>query len=607
MLQLFHKWRKSNEAGQISAVSRTRVFSPDSVVSHVVGERWTDRVRAESAERDAVEVARNRVMVGVLLFSVCFVVLIGRLVDLMVLTPQPDQLAQRPPQSAASAPDLRQDVVDRRGTLLATTLRTSSVYANPRVMLDIDEAAEKLSTVLPDTTAEELHKLFSRDRAFVWVKRHLSPRLESRVNALGIPGVHFIKEQRRIYPHGPLAVHAVGATNVDNQGLLGVELAFNDRLMAADVTDLRLALDVRVQHAMRDELLATIEKFSAIAASGVVMDVRTGEVISMVSLPDFDPHGVAQASDNEKFNRVTLGVYELGSVFKTLTVAQALDRGTVGIHGGYDATQPIRVGGRLIRDYRGKKRWLSVSEIFMHSSNIGTAKMAMDIGAQNQEDFLRALELDRAPQFEINEVSRPLFPTVWRDARRMTVAFGHGIGVSPLQFTRAMSAMVNGGVLPTATLLPHDADTPSSEGARVISERTSDQMRRMLHMVVHDGTAKKARAPGYAVGGKTGTAEKPGPGGYIRDKLLSSFIATFPANDPQYAVYVVIDEPKGIEETFGYATAGWTAAPTVGRVVSRIAPLLGVAPVTEQDLEELKMPEPDEDDPAAQKRDGRKV
>jgi cell division protein FtsI (penicillin-binding protein 3) len=373
----------------------------------------------------------------------------------------------------------------------------------------------------------------------------------------------------------------LGFTDVDGNGISGVEKFFDEDLKdrARRGEELRLSLDLRVQHAVRDELQAAVTKFNAEGAGGLVLDVRTGEVVALVSLPDFDPNHPGGAGPLERFNRMTLGVYELGSVFKIFTTAMALDAGKVTLAGGYDATNPIKVSRFTIRDDHPKRRWLSVPEIFMYSSNIGAAKMALDVGTAGQQAFLGRLGLLRRPTIELPEVGSPLSPSPWREINTMTVAFGHGVAITPLQMASAMAAVANGGVLRPATLIRRDGPAP---GQQVLSPRTSDIMRRLLRLVVVEGTGKKAEAEGYLVGGKTGTAEKAAGRGYNRRALLTSFIAAFPMNAPRYVVYVVIDEPTGTRETHGFATAGWNAAPALSRVVSRVAPLLGVAPVDDE-------------------------
>jgi len=341
-------------------------------------------------------------------------------------------------------------------------------------------------------------------------------------------------------------------------------------------------VDIRVQHALRDELGRAIAKFNALGAAGVVVDVNTGEVLAMASLPDFDPNHPNSVPSDNRFNRATKGVYELGSVFKAFTVAMALDTGTVNITSGYDASRPIKISRFTIRDDHAKNRWLSVPEIFMYSSNIGAAKMAVDVGGVRQEKFMSRLGLLHRSTVELPEVGDPLLPSNWGAIYSMTVGFGHGIAVSPMQMASGLSAVVNGGILMPATLLKHESEA-EIRGDRVLSRRTSDHMRRLLRLVVEKGTGGKAAIKGYVIGGKTGTAEKAGRHGYRRKALLTSFVAAFPMNAPRYVVYSLLDEPQGIKETHGFASAGWTAAPTAGRIIARIAPLLGVKPQNEDD------------------------
>ncbi len=527
-----------------------------------------------------VRVGRARLMLAAFCFAFCFGVIAIRLVHLTLLK-SGGEPALAGAGVAGAPPVERADIVDRNGALLATNLTTASLYADARTVLDAEAAAVRLVRVLPELShAEVLGKLKS-GRPFVWIKRNLTPRQQSDVNALGVPGLAFQQEQRRVYPQGALAAHVLGFTDVDGNGISGVEKFFDEDLKdrARRGEELRLSIDLRVQHAVRDELQAAVAKFSAEGAGGLVLDVRTGEVVALVSLPDFDPNHPGGAGPLERFNRMTLGVYELGSVFKIFTTAMALDAGKVGLAGGYDASNPIKVSRFTIRDDHPKRRWLSVPEIFMYSSNIGAAKMALDVGTAGQQAFLGRLGLLRRATIELPEVGAPLSPSPWREINTMTIAFGHGVAISPLQMASAVAAVANGGVLRPATLVRRDAPAP---GQQVLSPRTSDIMRRLLRLVVVDGTGKKAEADGYLVGGKTGTAEKAGGRGYNRRALLSSFIAAFPMNAPRYVVYVIIDEPTGTRETHGFATAGWTAAPAISRVVSRIAPLLGVAPLDEE-------------------------
>lgn len=540
------------------------------------------RVRLEGVRAAAMERIRRRLMVALLLFACGFALLGVRTVELGLFEPVAEPRARSDGVAAYAA--ARADIVDRNGVLLATSLETASLHADPRRILDPEDAATRLARVLPELSRAELVATLSSKRAFVYLKRKLTPRQVWAVNALGIPGLGFEREEERLYPQGRLAAHVVGYTDIDGHGLAGVELAFDDRLSASGEASgpLRLALDVRVQHALSDELVRAIEAHRAVGAGGLVLDVATGELLAMVSLPDFDPHHRPDARAPELFNRMTTGVYELGSVFKTFTVAMALESGTVQLAGGYDATDPIRVGRFLIRDDHPQKRYLTVPEIFVHSSNIGAAKMALEVGAETQRRFLDSLGLLRPAAIELPGAGRPLVPERWRDINVMTIAYGHGISVSPLQLSTAIAAISNGGLLHPATLIAEDRGG-RDPGRRVISEATSARMRELMRLVVTSGTAAQADVPGYRVGGKTGTAEKAIPGGYAKTALVSSFVGVFPIEAPRYLVFVMLDEPKASAETRNFRGAGWNAAPAAGRVVLRIAPLLGVEPRPEDE------------------------
>jgi len=522
---------------------------------------------------------RGRLQLMGVVFTVAFVVVAFRLTALMLFSDKGEASLSRTAQSSPSIID-RADIVDRNGSLLATNLVSPSLYADARVVLDPEGAADQLVQVLPELNRAKLVEKLKSKRAFVWLKRNLTPSQHYEVNALGIPGLAFQDEQRRLYPLGGLAAHVVGFVDIDNNGIAGVEQFFDGALRdrARRGQPLRLSLDIRVQHALRDELKAAIRTFRAIGGGGIVMDARSGEVLAMVSLPDFDPNHAGGASQLARFNRISLGVYELGSVFKIFNTAMALDSGRVRLSDGYDASQPIRVSRFTIRDDHPKNRWLSVPEIFVYSSNIGSAKMALDVGTAHQQEFMRRLGFLRRATIEIPEVGAPLSPRPWRDINTMTVAFGHGVAVSPLQVASAAAAIVNGGILRPATLLLQDG--PPS-GVRVVSQQTSDVMRRLLQLVVREGTGKKANVPGYVVGGKTGTAEKAAGRGYSKRALITSFVGILPMTEPRYVVMVLLDEPRGTEATYNFATAGWNAAPTAARVIARIAPLLGIEAVDE--------------------------
>lgn len=528
-----------------------------------------------------IETSRTRLIIAGALMALAFVVIAGRLVEVSGFKAGDSRFARV--SAPAPVETNRADIVDRNGVLLATTLTTPSLYADPKDVLDAHAAARKLVQVLPDLSEAEVEAKLSSDKSFVWLKRQLTPRQMAAVNALGVPGLDFQDEDKRIYPQGSTFAHVVGYAGVDNKGLAGIERSFDEELRSRH-QPLQLSVDLRIQAILREEMAQQISEFKAVGGSGIVMNVNTGEVLALVSLPDFDPNDPSATPTANLFNRVTLGTYEIGSVFKIFTVAMALDDKITTLDGGYDASHPIQIGGFTIHDDHAQNRWLSVPEIFMYSSNIGAAKMAADAGADRQRDFLSKLGLLKAPDFELPEIGAPLVPPVWRPINVMTIGFGQGISVSPLQIATGVSAVVNGGIYHRATIMKLPDGEPVA-GRRVMSESTSLEMRKLLRLVVEKGTGKFAAAPGYLVGGKTGTAEKVAGRTYAVHSLISSFAAAFPMNDPRYFIMISIDEPHGDAHSFGNATGGWVAAPGVSRSIERMASLLGIQPVDEDSPE----------------------
>ena len=537
-------------------------------------------VTLDGTANRALKTGRNRLVLAAALFALAYLGIGVRLVDVTLINEGFEPRFARAP-ATGHARFGRRDIIDRNGVLLATNLPTASLYADPSKVPDADEAAAKTAAVLPGVSRAELLSKLTSQRSFVWIKRNLTPRQQVAINRLGLPGVAFQREERRAYPLGPLFAHVVGFVDIDNRGLTGVEKAFDDGLRAPPRgagEPLRLSLDARFQHVLRAELMRGMADYRAAGAAGVVLDATSGEVLAMVSLPDFDPNRLDERDGVARFNRVTLGAYEMGSTFKVFTTAMALDSGLVTLRDRYDARAPIRVARFVIRDYSPENRWLTVTEIFVRSSNIGAAKMALDVGTAAQQEFLSRLGLLRPANIELPEVATPIVPSPWREINTMTIAYGHGLAVSPLQLTAAIAAIVNGGVFHPPTLVKPAPDAPIL-GWRVIAPRTSQLMRSLMHLAVLRGTGKKAAVPGYLIGGKTGTAEKVGRQGYRRRALVSSFAAAFPIDAPLYVVFVMFDEPHGTSATLNYATGGWTAAPVVGRVIARIASIAGIAPV----------------------------
>ncbi|MSP52087.1 MAG: penicillin-binding protein 2 [Alphaproteobacteria bacterium] len=529
--------------------------------------------------RPPIETGRSRLVAIGAGFLLLLTVMGGRLIELTLLR---DGEEPRLTTRGLREPIERGDIVDRNGILLATNLKTSSLYANPRRILDAGEAARALAKVFPELDVAEVRARLAPDKSFVWVKRGLTPAEQQSVYRLGIPGLAFQSEYRRVYPHGRLAAHVLGFANVDNEGLAGVEKGL-DGLLKPSVRDLTgpltLSIDLRVQHVLTEELAAAVEAFSALGAAGLVTDIESGEVLAMVSLPDFDPNRPNAGVKDGLFNRATLGIYEMGSTFKTFTLAMALDSGAGSMASRYDATEPMKISRFVINDYHAKRRVLTMPEVYLYSSNIGAAKIALDVGTRRLQGYLRAFGQLDPIRLEIPEVGKPMSPTPtqWREINTVTVAFGHGVAVSPLQLAEGVAAVINGGVRMPSTLVKRPSDAPLA-GRRVISADASRDMRYLMYLVVAKGTGSKAAVPGYNVGGKTGTAEKIGIGGYRAKALLSSFVGAFPINAPKYLVLVILDEPHGNAKSQGYATGGWTAAPAAGRVIARIGPLLGLSP-----------------------------
>lgn len=551
----------------------------------------------ESTGRQIIEQSRVRLLCVGLFFILSFTSITWRMIDVAVVhrhkiatitVSDPDSEDNEQVAVEGGAVLSRGDIVDRNGALLATSLMTASLFANPREIREPAETARKLEKAL-GLDAGQMEKRLRSNKSFVWIKRNMTPSEQQAANAIGIPGLYFLPEEKRIYPYGNLFSHMLGYVGIDNKGLAGVEKYFNRRLSdnAQSHEPLVLSVDARLQAVMREEMKKTMETYQAIGATGIIMDVDSGEILSMVSLPDFDPHHPARASDASRFNRAALGAYEMGSTFKSFTIAMALDKGTVSIKGGYDATAPLKISSFTIQDAHPEKRWLSVPEIFAYSSNIGVAKMALDVGGKQQKAFLESMGMLQPIEIELPERATPLYPSNWKEINTVTISYGQGISVSPLHLVRGIAGLVDGGTLPRLTLVK-GGNQGKGKGPRVISEKTSQNMRRLMRLVVDHGTGSKADVPGYRVGGKTGTAEKAVAGGYNENAKLASFVGTFPVDDPRYVILVMIDEPKGDKSTYGFATGGWISAPAVASIVSRMGPLMAMKPrfdVPEDDAE----------------------
>jgi len=538
--------------------------------------RRDEIVQLDGATKRALETGRARLLVGAALFALAFVAICGRLVDVTMLEDGIDpRTAEQPGLSAPVAE--RADIVDRNGVVLATSLATGSLFANPRQISNVDEAAKELAATIPDLSVAELKAKLGADKSFVWLQRDMTPQQQFAVNRLGIMGLYFQADERRVYPMGSLTSHIVGFTDVDGKGLAGIERSFDD-VLAGGRHPVQLSIDVRIQQIMREELQRGIDDFTGIGGAGIVLDAQTGEILAMVSLPDFDPNLAATANPDQRFNRATLGVYEMGSTFKILNTAMALDSGKIKMTDTFDAAHNIQIGRFTIHDFEHMNRALSVPEVFMYSSNIGAARMAMVVGIETQKAFMAKFGMLRPVSLELPELGKPQYPADWKPINSMTIAFGQGIAVSAVHVVSAVAAMVNGGLIRPATLIKRAPDEVS-DGQRVISSNTSDKMRELLRLVVQAGTGKSADAPGYLVGGKTGTAQKQKGRGYEANARLASFVGAFPMSTPRYVVFVMVDEPKPNAHSYGFATGGWVAAPVVSRIVQRMAPMVGLPPI----------------------------
>jgi cell division protein FtsI (penicillin-binding protein 3) len=530
--------------------------------------------------------ARGRIGLAIIAFTAVYGIIAGRLV-LYAVTP--DSHGAGRASAADAVATARPDIVDRRGEILATDVRMPSLFGEPKRLIDVDEAVELLTAVMPDLDAKEVReRLGNRKRGFAWLKREITPKQQQEVHKLGIPGLGFLTENKRTYPNGAEVAHLIGLVNIDNQGIAGIEKWLDGNGLAALhaaglATDrlqepVQLAVDLRVQHAVRDELVAAREKFKAIAAAGVVTDVRTGEILSMVSVPDFDPNNPKEANDPTRINRLTTGVYEMGSTFKALTIAMGLDSGKYTLNSQLDARSSLRYGKFNISDYHAQKRVLSLPEVFTYSSNVGTAKVALGMGVEHHKWFLKKMgQLDRVTT-ELPESAMPIVPKRWGELNTITIAFGHGLSVAPLQATMAVGALMNGGKMIPPTFLKRTEEEAQKLAVQVIKPETSAMMRYLMRLNAEKGSAKKADVAGFYVGGKTGTAEKVVNGRDSKTKLLTTFMAVLPADKPRYLITLLLDEPKGLPETHGFATSGWNAAPTAAKIIARIAPMLGLEP-----------------------------
>jgi cell division protein FtsI (penicillin-binding protein 3) len=537
-----------------------------------------ERLRLVGQKRQLLAVMHQRLMFGMLVYAGIVALIALRVLYLAAFG---DHAGRR--VGLTSLVPQRGDIVDRNGDPLARTIDAWTIALQPtKVIGDKLALAQRLAQLMPEQSIEQYFALLRSGKPFFYLRRRASPELVEAVNAIGEPGLALQREPDRLYPQTTLAAHVLGFTDIDGHGVAGMERAFDSQLsnQATRGTPLVLSIDSRVQQALEHELNTAMTHFSAIGAAGVVMDVKTGEVLALTSLPALNPNAAGQGSEEARFNRATLGVYELGSTFKPFTVAMAMDSGIIKNFGkAYNCPQELHVYGHVVHDTHPYGRQCSVAEIMKESSNIGTAQIADQVGAERQKAFLKKMGFLNPIRVELRERGRTLTPgSRWGPFETMTVGYGHGIAVTPLHLATGYATLFNGGVYHPATLLKIGQGHPLPTGVRVFSEETSYKMRSLLRLVVTQGTGKKADAPGYRVGGKTGTAEKLLNGHYTSSAVVTSFAGVFPMDEPRYVMVMMLDDPKATAETYGFHTAAWNIGPAFGVAVSRIAPLLGVHP-----------------------------
>ncbi|HUP68137.1 MAG TPA: penicillin-binding protein 2 [Sphingomicrobium sp.] len=537
-----------------------------------------ERLRLVGQRRQMLAVMHQRLMFGMLVYAGIVALIALRILYLAAFGDH----AGRKEGLTSLVPD-RGDIVDRDGQPLARTIDAWTIAVHPtKIIGDKLDIARRLAALMPEHTEAQYFALLRSGKPFFYLRRRAPPGLVEAVNAIGEPGLAIQREPDRLYPQTSLAAHVLGYTDIDGHGVAGMERAFDSYLSDPDTrgTPLALSIDSRVQQALEHELSGAMATYSAIGAAGVIMDVHTGEVLAMTSLPEINPNRPGAASPDARFNRATQGVYELGSTFKPFTVAMAMDSGVIkGFGQQYNCPNVLPAYGHLVHDTHPFGRVCTVAEIMEESSNIGTAQIADHLGTERQKFWLAKMGFTGPVPIELKERGRALTPGArWGPFETMTVGFGQGIAVAPLQLAMGYQTLFNGGVYHTPTMLKVGPGRPLGPGKRVFTEDTSYRMRALLRLVVMKGTGKRADAPGYRVGGKTGTAQKLINGRYSQTINITSFAGVFPMDDPRYVIVVMLDEPKATAETYGFTTAGWNVAPVVSRTISRIAPMLGVQP-----------------------------
>lgn len=548
-------------------------------------EDFAPTIALDGSRKVRGSLTQARISWVILALLIGFVVVCARLIQLGMVVP--DQSIEGQARDVITA--TRPPILDRNGLEMAVDIRVPSLYAEPRRIIDVEEAVGKLLTVLPNVDPKWLRERLSGDRGFVWIQRELSPALQDKIMRLGLPGVDFITESKRFYPGMREASHILGSVNIDNQGIAGIEKHIDQDSVALlqdiglargnDLAPVQLSIDMRVQHVMYAELQDALVRYQAIASAGVMLDIYTGEVLGLASLPDFDPNDPKSALIKDSFNRITAGIYELGSTFKTVTMAAALDSGKVKLTDSFDARYGVKFGRYTITDFHGQNRILSVPEIYKYSSNVGTIHVMQTLGKDAFRAFLSRIGFDTRVPFELPEMRNPSVAKQFSDIAAATAAFGHGLSISPLHMAAAMAAFTNGGNYIAPTLYKRSVEDAEKSYVRVIQPQTSDWIRYLMRLnaLEGSGTYMNKESLGYRVGGKTGTAEKVIDGRYSATKDFNVFASAFPMDNPRYAMVILVDEPKAENAHMG-RTAGFNAGMVTGRIVQRVAPMLGIAP-----------------------------
>jgi len=534
-----------------------------------------ERSHSKNGLAAALDTAKTRLLISGSLYIFCVVMVLFRLCDLMLFREGSEPtLAEN--DIAKGVQTGRADIIDRNGVILATTIKTTSVYANAKQILNIGETCKKLSAVVRGDL-KGLQLKLEAGKTFVWVARHLTPEQKEKILRLGLPGINFVPDYKRIYPHGSLVSHVMGFTNIDNQGISGIEKSLNKEL-SSSISPVQTSIDVRLQHIVRDELRRGIEEFSATGGAGLILDIETGEIVSLVSAPDFNPNHPSKAPRDNLFNKVSMGTYEMGSTMKIATIAMALENQIAKLSTVFDVTKPLRVGRFKITDNHPKGRPLNVAEIFIHSSNIGTAQLALLAGAERQQSFMRKLGFMDAIDIELPEVGVPLIPKVWKEPSVITISYGYGFSITPIQLAAGVGTLAAGGLRIHPTLIK--GKNRGKERDRVISEDHSKKILQLMRFVITDGTARKTNIKEYFVAGKTGTRKLLMGRKYNDNHVATSFMGVFGQinSQPRYAIFVMVEDPKGTKKTFGFNAAGWNSVVVTRRIIERAAPLLGLIP-----------------------------